>query len=78
MFQGILGAEICENKEKKAIFQDFNLGVCISRMNSLTKGYDLQEMYLKMPTRLETIRYRRSITGDLMNESLRNAFAYGL
>lgn len=76
MFQGILGAEICENKEKKAIFQDFNLGVCISRMNSLTKGYDLQEMYLKMPTRLETIRYRRSITGDLMNESLRNAFAW--
>ena len=45
-------------------------------MNSLTKGYDLQEMYLKMPTRLETIRYRRSITGDLMNKSVRDIFAW--
>ena len=76
MFQGILGAEICENTEKKAIFRDFNLGVCISRMNSLTKGYDLQDMFLKMPTRPETIRYRRSITGDLMNKSVREMFAW--
>ena len=76
MFQGILGAEICHNKEKKAIFQDFNLDVCISKINSLTKGYDLKETYLRMPTQLETIRYRRNITGDLLNESVRDVFTW--
>ena len=75
MFQGILGEEICDAKENKDIFQDFNLNVCISRINSLTKGHDLQELYVQMPKRLETIRYRRSITGDFLREEVRSAFA---
>lgn len=75
MFQGILGEEICDDKEKKDIFQDFNLNECISRINKLTKGSDLQELYVRMPKRPETIRYRRSITGDFQKEAVRNAFA---
>ncbi len=75
MFQGILGEEVCESKKKDAIFQDFNLDVCISRINSLTKGYDLQELYCNMPEQPETIRYRRCITGDFMNEPVRRAFS---
>lgn len=75
MFKGILGEEICDDKEKRDIFQDFNLNVCISRINSLTKGQDLQELYIQMPKRPETIRYRRSITGDFQNIVVRNAFA---
>lgn len=74
MFQGILGAEICEDNEKKAIFQDFNLDVCISRINSLTKGYDLQPLYRNMPKEQETIEYRRKVTGDFQKESVREAF----
>ena len=75
MFHGILGEEICDDKEKRDFFQDFNLNVCISRINSLTKGQDLQELYVRMPKRPETIRYRRSITGDFQKEEVRNAFA---
>lgn len=74
MFQSILGKEICDDKEKNAIFQDFNLDVCISGINSRIKGQDLQKMYQNMPKQLETIRYRRSITKDLLDESLREAF----
>lgn len=74
MFQSILGEEICEDKEKNAIFQDFNLDVCISEINSRVKGHDLQKLYQNMPKQLETIKYRRSITGDLLDESLRRAF----
>lgn len=75
MFQGILGAEICEDNEKKAIFSDFNLDVCISKINSLTKGYDLQELYRNMPKEQETVEYRRRVTGDFQKESIREAFS---
>lgn len=74
MFQSILGNEICDDKEKNAIFQDFNLDVCISEINSRIKGHDLQKMYQNMPKQPETIKYRRSITGDLLDESVRRAF----
>lgn len=74
-FVGILGAEICEQEEKKSIFQDFNLDICISRMNSLSKGYDLISVYTNMPKEQETIRYRRQITKDMQSEAVRNAFA---
>ena len=42
MFYSILGKEKCEDSEKISIFTDFNLNVCISYMNNLVKGYDLQ------------------------------------
>lgn len=74
-FVGILGAESCKKEEKKSIFQDFNLDVCISGINSLAKGYDLLPMYMNMPGEPATIRYRRMVTKDLQNEDLRSAFA---
>ena len=74
-FVGILGAENCKKEEKKSIFQDFNLDVCISSINSLAKGHDLLPMYMNMPVEPETIHYRRMITKDLQNEGLRSAFA---
>lgn len=74
LFQGILGAEICADNEKKAIFEDFNLDVCISKINSLTKGYDLQALYMNIPKEQVTVEYRREITGDFQQESVRNAF----
>ena len=74
-FVGILGAEDCKKGEKKSIFQDFNLDVCISGINSLAKGYDLLPMYMNMPGEPETIRYRRMVTKDLQDEGLRSAFA---
>ena len=61
--------------EKKDIFQDFNLDVCITKINSLVKGYDVQAMYMGVPKELETIYYRRHITADLLDPSLREAFA---
>lgn len=74
-FVGILGAEICSREEKKAIFQDFNLDVCLSKINSLVKGYDLLDMYQNIPKDPETVHFRRMITGDLRDEKLRTAFA---
>lgn len=74
-FTGILGAEICEQEERKSIFQDFNLDVCLSKINSLVKGYDLQALYRNMPKEPETIRYRRRVTEDFRDDMLRNAFA---
>lgn len=76
MFQSILGEEICDDKEKNAIFSDFNLDVCISEINSRIKGHDLQRLYQNMPKKPETVRYRRSITGDLLDEAVRSAFSY--
>lgn len=74
-FVGILGDEVCQQEDKKSIFQDFNLDVCISRMNSLSKGYDLQELLTNMPQKPETIRYRRQITKDMQSKEVRGAFA---
>lgn len=75
-FAGILGDEVCQREDKNSIFQDFNLDVCISRMNSLSKGYDLQELLTNMPQKPETIRYRRQITKDMRSEEVRGAFAH--
>lgn len=74
-FVGILGDEVCQREDKKSIFQDFNLDVCISRMNSLSKGYDLWELLTNMPQKPETIRYRRQITKDMSSKEVRGAFA---
>lgn len=52
MFYSILGKEKCEDSEKISIFTDFNLNVCISYMNNLVKGYDLQKLYENIPKNL--------------------------
>ena len=65
MFYSILGKEKCEDSEKISIFTDFNLNVCISYMNNLVKGYDLQKLYENIPKESETTKYRRKITSDL-------------
>ena len=54
MFYSILGKEKCEDSEKISIFTDFNLNVCISYMNNLVKGYDLQKLYENIPKESET------------------------
>ena len=64
MFYSILGKEKCEDSEKISIFTDFNLNVCISYMNNLVKGYDLQKLYENIPKESETTKYRRKITSD--------------
>lgn len=74
-FAGMLGAKLCDLEEKKDFFQDFNLDVCITKINSLVKGYDVQAMYMGVPKDLKTIHYRRHITEDLLEPSLREAFA---
>lgn len=74
-FVGMLGDESFDSEEKKDIFQDFNLGVCITKINSLVKGYDVQAMYMEVPKKESTIRYRRHITSDLQEPSLRAAFS---
>ena len=61
MFYSILGKEKCEDSEKISIFTDFNLNVCISYMNNLVKGYDLQKLYENIPKESETTKYRRKI-----------------
>lgn len=75
MFESILGTEVCEAKEKNAIFQDFNLDVCISEINSRVKGYDVSDMFRNMPEQPETMQYRRNITGDFLDAALRTAFS---
>lgn len=74
-FVGLLGPENCIQEEKKSIFADFNLNVCISKINSLVKGYDLLEMYTRIPKERETIQYRRQITKDMQSEVVREAFS---
>lgn len=74
-FEGILGEEVLEQEDNKSIFQDFNLDVCLTKINSLTKGYDLQAMYMNMPKAPGTICYRREITKDFQDETIRMAFA---
>ena len=74
MFYSILGKEKCEDSEKISIFTDFNLNVCISYMNNLVKGYDLQKLYENIPKESETIKYRRKITSDMQNEEVFKAF----
>ena len=56
MFYSILGKEKCEDSEKISIFTDFNLNVCISYMNNLVKGYDLQKLYENIPKESETAK----------------------
>ena len=70
----ILGKEKCEDSEKISIFTDFNLNVCISYMNNLVKGYDLQKLYENIPKESETTKYRRKITSDMQNEAVFRAF----
>ena len=74
MFYSILGKEKCEDSEKISIFTDFNLNVCISYMNNLVKGYDLQKLYENIPKESETTKYRRKITSDMQNEEVFKAF----
>ena len=74
MFYSILGKEKCEDSEKISIFTDFNLNVCISYMNNLVKGYDLQKLYENIPKESETTKYRRKITSDMQNEAVFKAF----
>ena len=74
-FVGLLGPENCIQEEKKSIFADFNLNVCISKINSLVKGYDLLEMYTRIPKERQTIQYRRQITKDMQSEVVREAFS---
>lgn len=59
---------------KNSIFTDFNLNVCISYMNNLVKGYDLQKLYENIPKESETTKYRRKITSDMQNEAVFKAF----
>lgn len=77
MFTGLLGKEPWdrEDTEKKPFFTDFNLDQCISRINSLTRGYDLHACYYYLPQNAETTEYRRRITGDFRDLSLRQCFA---
>lgn len=74
MFYSILGKEKCEDSGKISIFTDFNLNVCISYMNNLVKGYDLQKLYENIPKESETTKYRRKITSDMQNEAVFKAF----
>lgn len=74
MFEGLLGKEKCEDTGKKVYFTDFNLDICISKINSLTKGYDLVPYYHYVPNNPETTEYRRMITGDMQKVSLRECF----
>ena len=54
MFYSILGKEKCEDSEKISIFTDFNLNVCISYMNNLVKGYDLQRQFSRRLTGMQS------------------------
>lgn len=74
MFRGILGGEIEEEKEKNSIFADFNLDVFISKVNSLSRGYNLQPLFSYIPADVEEIRYRRMITGDFQNPRICEIF----
>ncbi len=74
MYQGILGGEICESKKSHRIFRDCNIGVCISRINSLAKGYDLREVYTAIPSSEDTVEYRRQISRDMEKRSVRETF----
>lgn len=74
MFYSILGKEKCEDSDKISIFTDFNLNVCISYMNNLVKGYDLQKLYENIPKESETTKYRKKITSDMQNEAVFKAF----
>lgn len=77
MYTGLLWREERTGKEadRKAMFADFNLDVCISKMNSLIKGYDLYEYYHALPEKPETTEYRRMVTGDMRNPILRADFS---
>lgn len=74
MFYSVLGKESCEDLGKTSIFTDFNLNSCISHMNNLVKGYDLQKLYQRVPNELETTKYRREITSDMRKELVFKAF----
>lgn len=73
MFKGILGEE-WEEQEKSPIFADFNLDVFIAKVNSLSRGVNLQPLFLYVPTQAEVVRYRREITGDFQNPRIYTAF----
>lgn len=67
--------EEAENYYNKAMFTDFNLNVCISKINALTRGYDISEYYRLIPREPETMEYRRMITKDMMSASVRDSFS---
>lgn len=77
MFSGLLWKEerTGEEAERKNMFADFNLDVCISKINSLTRGYDLYEYYHMLPEKLETTEYRRMVTNDMQDAGLRDSFS---
>ena len=74
MFAGILGGKWEKDKKKTAIFQDFNLDIIISKINAMSRGYDLQPLYSYVPEEREMIEYRRKITGDFRAPRLREIF----
>lgn len=74
MFTGILGGKWEGDTKKDSIFEDFNLDVLISKVNSLSRGYDLQPIFSYLPTEREIIEYRRKITGDFQDPELREVF----
>lgn len=77
MFSGLLwrGERNQEDVDRTALFADFNLDVCISKINSFARGYDLYEYYHSIPDNIETVEYRRMITRDLQNPSVRSSFS---
>lgn len=77
MFSGLLwrGERNQEDADRTALFADFNIDVCVSKINSFAKGYDLYEYYHTIPENTETVEYRRMITSDMKNSSVRSAFS---
>jgi len=75
MFYSILGGTPIQKKELAAFFEDFNINGLISRARSLDRESDLTPLYQYMPESKEEIRFRRSVTEDLLNEAIHQAFS---